>query len=65
MGVGDMLPSGGHKRKYDPAYVKKILEGGKKAEEIRKKSMEHHKKVEEPIAEEQLEKDLEQIPDDQ
>jgi hypothetical protein len=61
MGQGDLLPSGGHRRRYDPAYVKKILEGGKKADEIRRKALEHHKKEEEPLAEEELMKELKKL----
>jgi hypothetical protein len=61
MGEGDILPGGRHARRRDPNYVKKILEGGKKADEIRKKALEHHKKEEEPLAEEQLLKDLKKI----
>jgi len=61
MGEGDTLPSGHHTKRRDPVYIKKILEGGKKADEIRKKALEHHKKEEEPLAEEQLLKDLKKI----
>jgi hypothetical protein len=61
MGQGDLIPSGAGYRKPDPKRVKKILEGGKKAEEIRKKADEHHKAEEEPAAEEQLMKDLKNI----
>jgi len=62
MGEGDLMPIGGHKRKRDPKRAKKIREGGKKADAIRKKTDEHHEKVEVPIAEEKLLEDLEQIP---
>jgi len=61
MGEGDLMPIGGHRRKRDPKRAKKIIEGGKKADAIRKKSNEHHKKIEVPIAEEQLEKDLKNL----
>jgi hypothetical protein len=61
MGEGDLMPTGGHRRKYDPRRAQKIREGGKAAEAIREKSDEHHKKVEEPIAEKQLLKDLKNL----
>lgn len=61
MGEGDLMPIGRRKRKSDPKRAQKIREGGQRADAIRKKSNEHHKKVEVPIAEEQLEKDLEKL----
>jgi hypothetical protein len=61
MGEGDLMPIGRHRKKRDPKYAQKIREGGKKADRIRKKSNEHHKKVEVPIAEEQLLKDLKNL----
>jgi hypothetical protein len=61
VGEGDLMPTGGHRRKSDPKRAQKIREGGKIAETIRQKSNEHHKKVEEPIAEEQLLRDLKQL----
>lgn len=57
----ELMPSGGHRKKADPKRIKKILEGGKKAEEIRKKAEEYHKAKEVPSAEEQLMKDLKNI----
>ncbi len=62
MGEGDFMPSGGHHRKADPARVKQIQEGGKKADAIHQKTEAHHKAEEEPIAESELLKDLENIP---
>ena len=61
MGAGDLMPIGSHKRKPDPKRAKKIREGGKKADEIRKQANIHHKSVDVPIAEEQLEKDLKKL----
>ncbi|MBN2087006.1 hypothetical protein JW758_01530 [Candidatus Peregrinibacteria bacterium] len=61
MGEGDFMPIGGHRRKYDPAYAKKIKEGGKKAEKIREKATRHHKTIDVPKAEEDLLKDLEEL----
>ena len=61
MGEGDFMPTGRRRKKADPKHVRKIQEGGKKADLIRKKSNHHHKKVEVPIAEKQLEKDLEEL----
>ena len=63
MGQGDLMPIGGHYRKPDPKRIKKILEGGKKAEAIRQKAEEHHKAEEVPTAEEELVKDLKNLPD--
>ena len=61
MGEGDFMPIGGHRRKHDPKHAKAIKEGGKKADAIRKKTDLHHKVIEEPIADEQLLKDLENL----
>lgn len=63
MGEGDHMPIGGHRRKIDPKKVAEIKKGGKKADAIRKKADAHHKAEEVPKAEEDLLKDLEQIPD--
>jgi len=62
---GDLMPIGGHKRKYDPKHAQKIKEGGKKAEEIRQASIAQHKAEEVPVAEENLLKDLEDIQNNQ
>ena len=59
MGAGDYMPTGGHKRKHDPKHAKKIKEGGKRADAIRKMTDEHHNAEEVPKAEEELLKDLE------
>jgi hypothetical protein len=64
MGQGDYIPTGGHQRKFDPAHAKRVKEGGKKADAIRQKATEHHEKVDVPTAEEELLKDLEEIPND-
>ena len=61
MGQGDHMPSGGHRRKYDPKHAQKIIEGGKKADKIRQETNHHHKTVEEPAAEEKLLKDLKNL----
>jgi hypothetical protein len=63
MGQGDFMPTGGHYRKADPKQIQKILEGGIKAQVIRKKADEHHKAEEIPVAEDELMKDLKNIPD--
>jgi len=61
MGHGDHMPSGGHKKKYDPAYAKKIKEGGAKADAIHKEREVHHAKHELPKAEEELNIELENL----
>lgn len=61
MGEGDFMPIGRHRRKYDPKHAQKVKEGGKKADQIRKKTTKHHKEVEVPKAEEELLKDLKGI----
>ena len=58
---GDLMPIGGHKRKYDPAYAKKIKEGGKLAKQIHDESIAKHKEEDVPKAEENLLADLEKI----
>jgi len=63
MGQGDLMPIGGHRRQLDPKKIKKIKEGGKKADAIHQKTEALHKAEEVPKAEEQLLKDLEQLPD--
>jgi hypothetical protein len=62
MGEGDFMPIGRHRRKYDPKRAQKIKEGGKKADKIRKIANSMHRKHEVPKAEEELLKDLEEIP---
>jgi len=64
MGEGDFMPIGGHRRKHDPKHAKKIKEGGKKADKIRKLANAHHKEHEVPKAEDQLLQDLEGIPNE-
>lgn len=54
----DIMPAGGHRRKADPAYAKKIREGGKKAQQIAKDTHALHEKEDVPLAEEELLKDL-------
>ena len=61
MGEGDFMPMGGHKRKYDPKHAKKIKEGGKKAQQIAAMSYKHHDEMEVPVADAQLEKDLDEL----
>ena len=61
MGQGDFMPIGGHRRKADPKLIKKIKEGGKKADQIRQKADEHHHAHDVPKAEEELLKDLDSI----
>lgn len=60
MGLTESYSGGGTKR-YDPKYAKKIKEGGKKADQIRKLAKEHHEKLEVPSAEAQLEEALKKI----
>lgn len=63
MGEGDFQPTGGHRRKpLDPKKIQKIKEGGRKADEIRKKADVHHESHDVPAAEEELLKDLGKIP---
>ena len=64
MGEGDFMPSGGHKKKYDPKHAKKIKEGGKIADKIHKKTEAHHAAEEVPAAEDQLLQDLDQMPNE-
>jgi len=61
MGAGDYMPMGRHKRKHDPKRAKKIKEGGKRADAIRKMTDEHHQAHEVPKAEEELMKDLSEL----
>lgn len=65
MGEGDFMPQGYRRKKADPKRAAKIKEGGKKADEIRKKAMTHHHEHDVPKAEEDLLKDLESIPNKQ
>ncbi len=58
MGEGDYMPTGGHKRKYDPKHAQAIKEGGKKAQEIAKKTITEHLQKEVPKAEEELLQEL-------
>ena len=58
---GDLMPIGGHKRRYDPVHAKKIKEGGKKAQKIANESEAKHKAEDIPKAEEELLQDLEGI----
>lgn len=55
---GEITPMGGHRKKADPAYAKKIKEGGKKAQAIAKETHAIHQQQEVPQAEEELLKDL-------
>ncbi len=58
MGEGDLMPSGSHRAKPDPRLAKKIREGAKKADVIKKQMEAHHATEEIPTAEEELQKDL-------
>ena len=58
---GDYMPISHHPRKIDPEQIKKIKEGAKKADEIRKKADAHHHQRDVPAAEEQLLKDLDAL----
>ncbi|MBN1258790.1 hypothetical protein JXA05_03470 [Candidatus Peregrinibacteria bacterium] len=59
MGAGDYMPTGHHRRRYDPKAAKRIREGGKKADAIRQLSVKQHQEHEVPAAEEELQKALE------
>ena len=61
---GDLMPSGGHRRKADPAYAKKIIAGGRLAREIEKKTRDDHARKDVPLAEVELQKDLESLNND-
>jgi len=63
MGAGDYMPSGGHKRKYDPKHAAAIKKGGKKAQKIHKESHAKHQAIEVPQAEEELLAELEELED--
>jgi len=61
MGDGDLIPTGYHSRKTDPAYAKKIREGGKRADAMRAHREQHHATLEVPVAETQLNEDLKKL----
>lgn len=52
------MPRGGHHRKADPAYAKKIREGGRIAQQIALETHALHEREDVPLAEEELLKDL-------
>lgn len=58
---GDYLPITHHPRKINPEQIRKIREGAKKADQIRKQADKDHKANDVPAAEQQLLKDLENI----
>ena len=60
---GDLMPSGGHRRKADPKHAQAIKEGGKKAQKIAKETTAKHQAEEVPKAEELLLEGLEGIED--
>jgi hypothetical protein len=60
MGITESY-SGGGAKKYDPKYAKKVKEGGKIADQIRKLAKTHHETLEVPTAEAQLEEELKKI----
>lgn len=63
MGEGDFMPSGGHRKKpIDPKRLKEIRAKMAKAGEIHKRAIEHHKGHDVPKAEEDLLKDLKNVP---
>jgi len=53
------MPVGGHRRKADPAYAKKIREGGIRAQKIAVETHALHEQEDVPLAEEELLKALE------
>ena len=59
MGEGDYMPTGGHKRKYDPKHAQAIKEGGEKAQKIARETEAQHLQEDVPKAEENLLQDLE------
>lgn len=61
MGEGDHIPGSSQRRKADPAYVKKIIAGGKKAKKIHEESLAEHQKNDVPEAIAQLDADLEEL----
>lgn len=61
MGEGDYLPTGGHRRRYDPAHAAAIKKGGKIAQQIAKKTRAEHQENEVPQAEDELIKALEEL----
>jgi len=56
MGAGDLMPQGGSSRSHtvDPKRLKKIQEGGKRADQIKKQMERQHQALEVPQAEEEL-----------
>ncbi|PIZ72015.1 hypothetical protein COY07_03930 [Candidatus Peregrinibacteria bacterium CG_4_10_14_0_2_um_filter_43_11] len=63
MGYTDLMPiSGGQKKKrIDPKRLKKLKEGGKRADAIHQKSEMQHVLTEVPMAEEELAEDLKKL----
>ena len=58
------MPAGGHHRhRADPKRAQKIREGSKRADVMKKISETHHKNLEVPKAEEELQKALEKLTD--
>ena len=59
---GDHMPGGGHRRKKaTKQQIAKMIEGGKKAQEIERKTRAQHEQEEVPKAEEKLLQDLEGV----
>ena len=58
---GDLMPIGGHKRKFDPKYARQIKKGGKKEQKIAEETTEKHLKEDVPQAEKELLQNLENI----
>lgn len=63
MGQGDYIPIGGHRKKpIDPKRLKMIREKMAQSGEIHEKAIQHHKEHDVPKAEEELLKDLKDVP---
>jgi len=61
MGEGDYAPAGHHHKRYDPNAVRRLKEGGKKADAIHHLAMKHHEEHDVPAAEAELQKALEEM----
>lgn len=59
--MSEIVPTGGHHRRYDPKQAKKIKEGGKIAQRIAKETAREHQETEVPKAEEELLDELKKI----
>ncbi len=61
---GEITPTGGGQRKFDPEYARKIREGGKMAQKIAEETAKKHQEEDVPKAEEELLKNLGNIQND-